>query len=122
MRATTKMRHAEAVSGQHEIFQSLHDMAPDELAAFLKGEQKAAEETLLSLTPQQPGFAIYGELWPQVLARHVVRKPDVNQFAARLRDEQRLIFPDWEPRKRVPYVQYRMQRPAAGSQDPRIRD
>jgi three-Cys-motif partner protein len=114
-RAATKMRHAEAVSGQREIFQSLHDMAPDELAAFLKAELSAAQESLLALTPQEPAFGIYGDLWPQVLARHVVRKPDVNQFAARLRDEKRLIFPDWEPRKRVPQPNYRMQRRAGGA-------
>src|SRR5262249_33993836 len=34
-RATTKVRHAETSSGQKELFQSLHDMGPDELIAFL---------------------------------------------------------------------------------------
>jgi three-Cys-motif partner protein len=109
-RAASKVRHAEAVSGQREIFESLHDMAPDDLATFLQTEREAAQQTLLALTPHAPGFAIYGEVWPNVLARHVVRHSHVNQIAARLRAESTLEFPDWEARKRVPQPGYRMQR------------
>jgi three-Cys-motif partner protein len=109
-RAATKMKHAEAKSGQAEIFQSLHDMAPDDLVAFQKAEHAAAEGTLLSLSPKRPDSIVYEKLWPQVLARHVVRRVDVNQIAARLRSEGRLAFPDWEKNKRIPQPQYRVQR------------
>jgi hypothetical protein len=109
-RAATKMKHAEAMSGQAEIFQSLHDMAPDDLIAFQKAEHAAAEGTLLRLSPERPSSILYEKLWPQVLARHVVRKVDVNQIAARLRAEGRLAFPDWEKNKRIPQPQYRVQR------------
>ena len=88
-RAATKMKHAEAMSGQAEIFQSLHDMAPDDLIAFQKAEHAAAEGTLLLLSPERPNSIPYEKLWPQVLARHVVRKVDVNQIAAKLRAERR---------------------------------
>jgi hypothetical protein len=54
---------------------------------------------------------LYEKLWPQVLARHVVRKPDVNTIAVHLRDEGKLLFPDWERGKRVPQASYRTQRP-----------
>jgi hypothetical protein len=109
-RAATKMKHAEAKSGQAEIFQSLHDMGPDDLTAFQKAERDAAERMLLDLSPEQPGFIVYEKLWPQVLAKHVVRKVDVNQIAARLRSEGKLVFPDWEKNKRIPQPLYRVQR------------
>jgi three-Cys-motif partner protein len=109
-RAATKVRHAESSTGQKELFQSLHDMGPDELTAFLHAEREAAERTLLALSPQQPGSVPYGKLWPQVLTRHVVRLPDVNKIAARLRTEGALLFLDWEKGKRVPQPAYRTQR------------
>jgi three-Cys-motif partner protein len=109
-RAATKVKHAETNSGQKEMFQSLHDMGPDELTSFLDAERVAAERTLLALTPLQPGSVLYENLWPAVLARHVVRRPDVNKFAARLRDEHVLLFPGWEKGKRVPQAGYKTQR------------
>jgi three-Cys-motif partner protein len=110
-RATTKVKHAEAKTGQAEIFQSLHDMGPDDLTAFQQVERAAAEQTLLNWTPEAPASIQYDKLWPQVLARHVVRRPDVNTIAAQLRKDGRLLFPDWEKGKRVPQSNYRTQRP-----------
>src|ERR1700730_5391970 len=109
-RAAAKVRHAETSSGQKEIFQSLHDMGPDELTSFLQAERREAEKTLLQLTPKTPGSILYEKLWPQVLVRHVVRLPDVNKMAATLRDAGTLLFPDWEKGKRVPQPRYRTQR------------
>jgi hypothetical protein len=99
------------VRDKASFFESLHDMGPDGTVAFLEKERKQARETLLGLTPQQPGSILYEKLWPQVLARHVVRKPDVNTIAVHLRDEGKLLFPDWERAKRVPQGSYRTQRP-----------
>jgi three-Cys-motif partner protein len=107
-RATTKVRHAEITTGQHEIFESLHDMAPNDLEAKLAAAKVAAEKTLLELTPTSPRAVKYEDVWPQVLAKHVVRLPDVNQIAARLRKEQRIVFPEWELGKQVPQSGYRM--------------
>lgn len=109
IRASTKIRQAETASGQKEIFQSLHDMSRDELTSFLEAERKDAEKTLLDLTPKAPGSILYERLWPQVLARHVVR-PDVNTMAAGLRKAGTLVFPDWEQGKRIPQSGYRVQR------------
>jgi three-Cys-motif partner protein len=114
-RATIKVRSAEDSTGQAELFQSLHDMGPDELTSFLATEQLAAEKTLVELSPAQPDKIVYEKLWPQVLARHVVRLPDVNRITARLRDEGTLLFPDWEREKRVPQPGYRVQRPPAST-------
>jgi three-Cys-motif partner protein len=109
-RAATKVKHAEVSSGQKEIFQSLHDMGPNELTSFLQAEGSEAEKTLLELTPKAPGSVPYEKLWPRVLARHVVRLPDVNKMAAAMRGQGRLLFPDWEKGKRVPQPRYRTQR------------
>jgi hypothetical protein len=110
-RAATKVKHAEAKTGQVEIFQSLHDMGPDDLTAFQQAEHAAAEQTLLKLTPEEPDAIRYEKLWPLVLARHVVRRTDVNAIAARLRKDGHLLFPDWEKGKSVPQSDYRAQRP-----------
>jgi three-Cys-motif partner protein len=110
-RAATKVKHATTSSGQGEFFESLHDMGPDALTSFLTDERKQAEATLLKLVPGRPDSILYDKLWPQVLARHVVRRPEVNAMATRLRAEERLLFPDWDKGKRVPQPHYRTQRP-----------
>jgi three-Cys-motif partner protein len=110
-RAATKVKHAEAKTGQAEIFQSLHDMGPDDLTAYQESERHAAEQTLLSLTPLEPASITYDKLWPLVLVRHVVRRTDVNQIAGRLRREGKLLIPDWEKGKQVPQPTYHIQRP-----------
>jgi three-Cys-motif partner protein len=109
-RAATKVKHAETSTGQGEIFQSLHDMGPDELTAFLQSERGKAEKTFLELAPEAPRSIRYELLWPQVLARHVVKRTDINKIGAQLRDGGQLLFPDWENGKRVPQPHYRIQR------------
>jgi hypothetical protein len=47
----------------------------------------------------------------QVLARHVIRHPQVNELAVKLRKAQALDFPDWEKGKRVPQASSRTWRP-----------
>jgi three-Cys-motif partner protein len=110
-RAAVKLQHAAKTSGQAEMFESLHDMGPDELNAFLANERQQAERALLELTPQKPAAIRYETLWPEVLARHVIRRPQVNELAVKLRKAQALEFPDWEKGKRVPQPSYRTWRP-----------
>jgi three-Cys-motif partner protein len=110
-RAAAKLKHAAASSGQGEFFESLHDMGPDELTEFLERERRKAKTTLLQLTPSRPKSISYRNLWPQVLARHVIRRADVNEIAARLRKEGTLDFPGWEKGRRVPQSHYMTRRP-----------
>ncbi len=110
-RAGVKLQHKAETSGQAEMFESWHDMGPDELNAFLASERQRAERSLLELTPQQPAFIRYEMLWPEVLARHVISRPQVNKLAVELRKVQRLEFPDWEKGKRIPQSGYRTWRP-----------
>lgn len=110
-RAAVKLQHAVKTSGQAEMFESLHDMGPHELNAFLASERQQAERLLLELTPQKPEAIRYEMLWSEVLARHVIRRPEVNELAVKLRKAQALEFPDWEKGKRVPQPNYRTWRP-----------
>ena len=109
-RAATKVKHAATTTGQGEFFESLHDMAPDKLESFLQDQLIEAEKTLLELAPKSPHFLTYESLGAQVLARHVVRRPDVNKIAARLHRAKQLLFPEWEKGRRVPQPGYRTQR------------
>jgi three-Cys-motif partner protein len=111
LRAATKVKYATTSSGQGEFFESLHEMGPSELTAFLQCQREQAEKNLLELTPEQPGYVLFGSLWPRVLARNIVTHPDVNQIAARLRKDGRLLFPSWEKGRRVPQSHHRTQRP-----------
>jgi hypothetical protein len=52
----------------------MHEMGRNETAAFLDRERKNAAATVKELNPASPGYT-YGELWPAVLALHVVRPP-----------------------------------------------
>jgi three-Cys-motif partner protein len=110
-RAAMKLQRAAKTSGQAEMFDSLHDMGPDELNAFLASERQKAEKSLLELTPQKPAAIRFETLWPEVLARHVIRRTQVNELAVKLRSAQMLEFPDWEKGKRVPQASYRTWRP-----------
>ena len=105
------MKHETASTGQGELFESLYELRPDELSLFLNNERIRAESTVLQVTPQAPQFIEYQKLWPLVLLRHVVKRADVNKIAANLRDREKLLFPNWEKRKRVPHRGYRVQRP-----------
>jgi three-Cys-motif partner protein len=111
-RATGKVRHAEATTGQREIFESLHDMAPNELAAFLETQRQEAKALLLRLTPDSPATIRYRDLWPQILARLVVRHSDVNKITAQLRQNGLVAIPGWEKGRRVPQPEYRVQKAA----------
>jgi three-Cys-motif partner protein len=112
-RATTKVKQKEKKSGQAEIFQSLHEMAPEELITFLDQQRMAARQTLLDLTPEAPAAITFEEAWPRVLERFIIRLTDLKKLAADLRREGTLVFPDWERNKRVPQPHYRMHRAKA---------
>jgi hypothetical protein len=85
-------------------------MGPDDLLKYLQSELEVATRRILELTPAQPNTIQYDQLWPQILARSVVTKVDVNKIVARLRAENKLLIPDWEKRRRVPQDGYRLQR------------
>ena len=108
-RAAVKIVHATTRTGQGEIFQSLHEMGPDDLQKYLQSEREAATRRILELTPAPPDSIQYDQLWPQILARSVVKRVDVNKIVARLRTENKLFIPDWEKNRRVPQDSYRVQ-------------
>jgi three-Cys-motif partner protein len=107
-RAAVKIGHKKTTTGQGEIFQSLHEMGPDDLLRYLQSEREAATRRVLELMPARPNMIRYDQLWPQILARSVVTKVDVNKIVARLRTEEKLRIPDWEKHRRVPQDGYRL--------------
>lgn len=111
VRGVAKLNAVAAASRQNELFGSLSDMTPDPTTDFLDGEHRAAGEVLLNLVPTAPGAVRWLEVWPQVLARSIVTRAQVNALAANLRKSGGLTFPDWEARKRVPDDGYRLFRP-----------
>lgn len=110
-RAATRVRHIATATGQGELFESLHDMAPAKLESLLAEQVTQAERALLDLAPRSPHVSIYEDLRAQVLAKSVVKVADVNRIAARLYREKRLLFPDWEKNRRVPQPGYRVRQP-----------
>jgi three-Cys-motif partner protein len=110
-RAAVKMQHATRSTGQTEFFQSLHDMGPDETAAYLEEQRREASQTVMEIVPKAPGHITYRKLWAAVLSQIVVRVTDVNAICAAKRKSGELLLPDWEPRKKVPEDHYRVQQP-----------
>jgi three-Cys-motif partner protein len=110
-RGEGKVKHAAAKKGQSELFTSMNEMGPDKTGPKLDQHQRDAEATILEITPRAPATARYSDVWPIALSRHLVRLPDVNRICAELRKKEKLLFPDWEERAKVPKDTYRMQRP-----------
>jgi hypothetical protein len=110
-RAEGKLRDKVARSGQSEMFESLLDLAPDDTRAMLEREKHHATDFIRKLVPKAPAGIPYRSLWATVLAKHAVRRTDVNAICAAMKKGGELLFPDWEPRRQVPQDHYRVQRP-----------
>lgn len=108
-RAATKIGRAAEKTGQNELFGSMHEMAQNEAADFLQAEQSNARDTLLASVRRNSSPIAYKDLWPQVLAKHVVRLTQLNRIVADLRKTGELDIPAWEPRRRVPQPDYLIQ-------------
>jgi three-Cys-motif partner protein len=109
VRIATKAK-ASGTVGQGEMFGTPEEMGPDLTQQFLRGERTAAERALIEIAPLAPASIPWDQLWPQVLALNAVRRTELNNIAAKLRRDGRLLFPDWEVGKRVPQAGYRVQR------------
>jgi three-Cys-motif partner protein len=110
-RAALKVQREASGTGQSELFESLHDMGPNEAVAWRAKEKAQAEALVLDLTPKAPDHITYKSLWAAVLTKHAVRVTDVNAICASLKMKNELVFLDWEAGKRKPEDHYRMQRP-----------
>jgi three-Cys-motif partner protein len=90
------------------------EMNASETESYLEFERISAERYFIELASDHTPAATYGELWPKVLAKHVITKKDLNSMAASLRADGRLSFPDWTPRKRIPEDGWRVFVPKQG--------
>ena len=110
VRSGAKIAAVQAQTGQSDMFATVQGLGPDLTAEYLKGERNKAEDLLIALVRSEP-LVTWAKLWPQILARHAIRRPELNAIAARLRQDGQLVFPDWEPGKRVPQPHYRLSAP-----------
>jgi hypothetical protein len=110
-RAALKLQHDKDTSGQSELFESLHDMRPNETAALRAKAKADAESMILALTPKAPDHVSYKKLWAAVLTEHAVRLTDVNSICGALYKQGRLACQNWEARARVPKNYYNLHRP-----------
>lgn len=111
LRGTKKIEAQQASSQQGEMFGSLTELAPDETATFLEKEHVLATEMLLRLVPPSPETVPYGTIWPQLLAKHAVRRTDIGRLVADLRKEGVLEVKPWPDRKRIPDDTFHLSRP-----------
>jgi three-Cys-motif partner protein len=109
-RAAGKVKYKASSSGQSELFESLHEMGPDEIEGRLEDEKRKAEAAIRHLVPKSPASIVYRKLWSTILLHHMVRMTDVNTICADMRKKEELLFPDWEAMRRVPQDNYRVQR------------
>lgn len=92
--------------------QALGQVEMGKTEMYLGAERRKADALLVQLAPTYPNRTTYGDVWPRVLARHAVTKPELNKIAAGHRKEGRLYFPDWLPGKKVPSDDGRIARSA----------
>ncbi|WP_030541526.1 three-Cys-motif partner protein TcmP, partial [Sphingobium sp. DC-2] len=74
-----KLEKQATASSQFELLGSMQDMAPDANKEFLREEIEGARRLLMDLAPVSGAGVPWGELWPKVLANHVVRLTDRNR-------------------------------------------
>lgn len=86
-------------------------MKPSEVAGYLAEARASAEQMLLDMIRDPDRQSIYGLLWPRILARHAVTKPELNLIVAKLRRAGILVVADWQPRQRIPTEQSRLHVP-----------
>lgn len=106
MRGAAKVAAKTATTGQGEMFATERGLAPDLTAEFRAQERSASSAMLLTLA--EGGGIKWSEAWPKVLARHAIRRTELNIVAAELRDAGKLVFDGWAGRKRVPDDSYWM--------------
>ncbi|HYD25887.1 MAG TPA: three-Cys-motif partner protein TcmP [Croceibacterium sp.] len=97
-----------ANTGQGFLFETLPSGPDRRLKTSLDRERDAARDMLLRLVPSEPG-AMWGTLWPRVLADHVISEGTLGRIANELRKAEILSIPAWSSeRKQIPDDQYRI--------------
>ena len=74
---------------------------------FLEDERQAAQQLLLQIAETEPGL-LWKEIWPRLLAAHVIRKTDAGKMAGVLRKAGIVNFAGWAKGKHRPDDGYRL--------------
>lgn len=115
LKAQDVVRAALQTSQRDEAFGTTDMFGPSlsgkEFASRWMAKQEAgAVSAVLDTVLADPAVITYGKLWPQILAKHGVRKVKLGRMAAELKAQGRIRFLDWAPRKQVPDESYRVTR------------
>lgn len=95
VRGTAKVQASIAATGQFELLESLHQMGPDRISPNREAERSAAAERMVEMVHSSSRPLRWKDIWPTLLARHVVKLSELNAIANRHRKSGRLKFPDW---------------------------
>lgn len=109
VRAEAKLSASVTATGQIEAF-DFREMAPDQSATLLSEQLSLARSTMLAAVPIAPKWIDYGRLWPAVLGKHVVTKPQVNRLIVSAEREGLVRIEGWSGGKKVPDDHYRISR------------
>ena len=113
IRAEAKFKRAEVETGQVELFGPRTELAVNDDEHRLDEERTMARRSLLEFTPEGSTGESYGHLWPQVLARHLVRKIELGEIVADLRKSGELEIDNWRPGTRRPDDACLLKRPGS---------
>lgn len=107
LRGKAKVQATIAATGQFELMDSLHQMGPDRLTPDRNAERASASDDMIELVRAAPRGLRWKAIWPQLLARHLVKRSELNAIANELKKDGRLQFPDWpSTSKRKPEDDY----------------
>ena len=95
VRGRRKLEGQRNRTGQFELLASTHEMGPDRSSVSLVDEDRRARDLLLERVPQGGPGIRWGDIWPAVLTRHVIRLKDLKRIANEYRRSGVLEFPDW---------------------------
>lgn len=113
VRGAKKLENLSTQSNQAELFGSFHEMAPDESATYFQENARGAELAFLQSIPDAPAMIVYGDLWPEILAKYAIRRTELNALASRLWKDGIILIPQMSGRKRVPDDSYQLSKPSS---------
>jgi hypothetical protein len=71
----------------------------------LQEQARLAKEEFLTIVRQSGNKLSYADIWPKILSRFVISKPEMNAIAADARKQGLITIPNWGVRQRTPHEQ-----------------
>ena len=104
VRDATRSADMLRAKGQHELF-GLSEMKSNTVEIDLQEQARLAKEEFLTIVRQSGNKLSYADIWPKILSRFVISKPEMNAIAADARKQGLITIPNWGVRQRTPHEQ-----------------